>query len=41
MFDLPTRPKTEHGRVSKMQKASAKKYRARADNPTYSEARQE
>lgn len=36
-----TNPKTEHGRVSKMQKARSKEYRARTKNPTYSEARQD
>lgn len=36
-----TNPKTEHGRVSKMQKADGKRYRARSSNPTYAEARQD
>lgn len=36
-----TNPKTEHGRVSKMQKADAKRYRAQAKNPTYADARQD
>ncbi len=36
-----TNTRTEHGRVSKMQKAAAKEYRARDANPTYEEARQD
>ncbi|MEE2732363.1 MAG: DUF4150 domain-containing protein [Pseudomonadota bacterium] len=32
---------TEHGRVSRMQKADAKRYRDRGKNPTYAEARQD
>lgn len=36
-----TNTKTEHGRVSKMQKADGKRYRSSGKNPTYKEARQD